>query len=310
MAGQLILKSQNALTDLNALPDLNYYINRVEADGGVIYDKNSLIAAFQFIYANNITEDQCFSALSPSWGVKYDNAATVSKLYNLYGEDGDLLLNTETSTAPKLDKTTYTFPTVYFSGSVNIFGVSKGKFNINQNIVHASAFAIPNSVSYGASVQFPRQVFLNKVGFEADTSPTKSLEDYMVSRELYIRDASTNNNPATWQDSVYGYGSRYILGGSTNLYAPFKALSTYVGKDTIDLYLNGSLLATNTVASANIKATQLQNVNFYFGLLYDNSLTRIRYVLGHLAESWVLLDSTRTVAIAISQRIQQKYGTL
>ncbi|MDO7460710.1 hypothetical protein Q5X55_03010 [Acinetobacter baumannii] len=307
MTGQLILKSQNALSDLNALPDLNYYINRVEADGGVIYDKNALIEAFQFIYINNISEDQCFSALSAAWGVKYDNVGTVSKLYNLFHEDGDLLLNTETSTAPKLDTTTFVFPTVYFSGSVNIFGVSKGKFSITKNMVYASAFSIPTTGSYGASVQFPRQVFLNKVGFNADVSPTKSLEDYMFSRELYIRDATTNNAPATWQDSIYAYGSKYILGGATNLYSKFKPISSYIGKDVVEVYNGGSLLVSNNVAAANIKQSHLENINYYFGLIYDNNLTRIRYAIGHLAEAWVLTDTTRDVAIALSNRIKSKY---
>ncbi|HDX6108876.1 TPA: hypothetical protein RP438_004157, partial [Acinetobacter baumannii] len=46
MAGQLVLKSQNAVDNIIDLPDINFYINRVVADGGIIYDTNALLDVF------------------------------------------------------------------------------------------------------------------------------------------------------------------------------------------------------------------------------------------------------------------------
>lgn len=54
MAGQIVLKSQNAIDNLADLPDINYYINRVKADGGVIYNMNALLDVFAFIYSKTL----------------------------------------------------------------------------------------------------------------------------------------------------------------------------------------------------------------------------------------------------------------
>ncbi len=69
MAGQIVLKSQNAIDNLADLPDINYYINRVKADGGVIYNMNALLDVFAFIYSKNITDSEVFSAINPAWGL-------------------------------------------------------------------------------------------------------------------------------------------------------------------------------------------------------------------------------------------------
>lgn len=87
----LILKSNSVFVGDELVSGYSAYINRVTADGGVVFSKNSVVDALIFAMENNLNVSNCFSATSINWGYK-EVGGKVVKLYNLFNPTGDLIV--------------------------------------------------------------------------------------------------------------------------------------------------------------------------------------------------------------------------
>ncbi|MGG8284922.1 hypothetical protein, partial [Klebsiella sp. 141240] len=66
------------------------YKARITADGGHIPDEAGCLERFRFLLLNGMYERTAVS-VTPAFGIKTDGSGNVQTIYNLTGENGDLL---------------------------------------------------------------------------------------------------------------------------------------------------------------------------------------------------------------------------
>lgn len=89
------------------------YQTRVIADGGIVTNLTSVVAAFEFGIANGITTTARYS---PEWGVKKDGSNKISKLYALEGAAYDLVQATGASQPLWVSAAQNSYPAVRCAG--------------------------------------------------------------------------------------------------------------------------------------------------------------------------------------------------
>ncbi len=86
----LVLKSNGVFVGNSLFPLTDALITRVLADGGEIVDESQLYAAEIFIRQSGL-QSKIFSLVSPAFAVK-KSGTVVSKIYSLFGADGDFII--------------------------------------------------------------------------------------------------------------------------------------------------------------------------------------------------------------------------
>jgi len=302
MSGQLVLKSQNAVSDISDLPDIQYYIARVEADGGVINNRSELLEAFAFFYSSGVGSDKVVSATNPSWGIKKTEAGVVTKLYSLFGVIGDIVFATSGTIKPLYD-TTNNFPSVYFGGSVSCYGKLSGVFNVQSSVAIVTVNAVPTGVPYGESVTMPIGIIWSEKNYVADGA--SSTADYITVSRAIFRSAPTNTDPSTWWNSVAQ--SALTIGNfsvAPNVKAkPIAAhLSVTSGLDIVTE--NGAV--ANRAASAN-NTRRLSDLTFLLGVSVSASGAASGAAVSHFFENWVVRDITIAQTQIFTKRVSTKY---
>ncbi|MDC5023915.1 hypothetical protein OHW20_02480 [Acinetobacter baumannii] len=308
MAGQLVLKSQNAVDNIIDLPDINFYINRVVADGGIIYDMNALLDVFSFIYANGISEGEVFSAVNPAWGIKYDaGTKNVTKLYSLFDPVGDLEVKA-TSLPIKLDTTTYPFPSVYLGGSNGTYLKSLGLASNVENVGSAYAIVIPslNDYGIGAGTAFPVNVLWSAKNY-GETGGGGSVTPYVAYSNIVQRPDTSNNTPAQWWQVYTAFGGTGTLGSSgSTLYQSARPFGAFFGPNNGKLFNNGTQLLTDSTVT--VGPNQKNNLELRLGGTVTNGgIAGSSYLLGSVIENWAMVNTSEEHMSAISKRINDKY---
>ncbi|MFW1840050.1 hypothetical protein ACG9XS_16085 [Acinetobacter gyllenbergii] len=305
MAGQIVLKSQNAINDISELPDISYYINRVIEDGGVIYDMSKLLEVFQFIYEKNINDSEVFSAVNPAWGIKYDLASgNVSKLYSLFDPAGDLTVTAVTFQV-KLNND-LPVPTIYLGGSMNTYLKSLGVIADVENFGMATAYSVPVLQSYGGNQSFAIGLLYSKSEHDAH-DPNGPSSPYIAATSVLSRPDSNNTNLPSWTNFFGSYGATGSVGSNVVTgYENAKPLSCYGDANSLMAFRNGSLVTSdNTVTQL---PTQKKNLGYWFGSsVTPTGQQAASYFLGHLIENWVLVNTTSQKMAEVSKRINDKY---
>ncbi|MDO7454514.1 hypothetical protein Q5X70_08225 [Acinetobacter baumannii] len=304
MGQQLVFKSKNALTDLTAIPDFVSYKSRVESDGGVIYDQQAVLDVLQFIFQNSIPEIDILSATSAAWGVKFDPVTKViTKLYNLFNPAGDIIIQNGTMNAIHTTEVDGK-PSLYAGGSSTLYGYSSGKFAIANPIAH-TIHHVPARSGYGASaLLFPLQTLFNKEGFDASTDPAKVSTDYVAVDQRLTRNATTNNDPNTWNESHRFWGASVGVDGNLNG-SRIGYASNSLPTGTF-IYKDGAQSNSNSTAP-NIKSTQQADQRLYLMSNFTAAGVRGNYYLGYIFENWLLNNGTDSIAKALSIRAKTKY---
>lgn len=99
----LILKT-NTQFNGTLFPNMQAYIDRVIADGGIIKNMSLLQDAFLFLRVSGLDATKLFTFNSVNWGVKVVSG-NVTKLYSLMGASGDLTPKVNTDTFPLVEDT-------------------------------------------------------------------------------------------------------------------------------------------------------------------------------------------------------------
>lgn len=299
MGKQLVLKSKNILTNLTGLPDYTAYKNRVEADGGVIADEQSTLAAFLFVYQNNINESDVFTAVNPAWGIK-TSGSSVIRLYSLFGEKGDMVSNTD-GAFPTLNAVN-AVPTVYLGGSNKTYLKSFGRFSSGVAASFA-AIRIPVLSGYGSNMTttIPVSLLVNP-NLTPGESSIKTLNTTVLSRP-----STSNNNPLEWWLRAFG-GSATLGDSTTTLYKHGSNVGAISDGSNLKLMIDGSVVAS----AADVTATdpiRNTNVQAFLGKSFNaNGTDPLTYFLGNIAEYWVLINNV-SASSAISNRLNSLYKT-
>ncbi|MBU0426226.1 hypothetical protein [Acinetobacter baumannii] len=307
MAGQIVLKSQNAIDNLADLPDINYYINRVKADGGVIYNMNALLDVFAFIYSKNITDSEVFSAINPAWGVKYDPATgNISKLYSLFDPAGDL--KAFGGSLPIKLQNDLGVPSAYLGGSQNTYLKAAGTVSGVETIGYATAAVIPQLSNYGAGAgtNFPLGLLWSREAHDA-ADPVGSVTPYVAASWYVGRPDTSNITLSQWTEYFSVFSSTGSAGSNALTgYENAKPLSAFADTGGLRVYKNGlQVLFDSTVTQTPIHKDKLE-------LLIGATVTgtgapATTYFLGHFIENWVLVNTASEKMIEISKRINDKY---
>ena len=303
MSGQLVLKSQNAVTDISALPDIQYYINRVLSDGGEIVNEAELLEAFAFIYTSGLTSDHVVSATNPSWGIKKTSDGIVEKLYNLFDPVGDILFATSGTIKPRYN-TTKNFPSVYFGGGTECRGKLAGLFDVTKSIATVTVNAIPFNVTYGTQLIMPVTLVWSEKNFKDDgvTSPS----DYITIGRTIMRPNITNTNPSEWWNSV-AVGGLAIGSTNTAINEQAKPIAAYYNPAT-GLDILGPMGSVAHSGPANINTRRLTNLTFNLGVSINGEGSAFAgNIVSHFFENWILRDVSIENTLLFTQRVNTKY---
>lgn len=303
MSGQLVLKSQNAVTDISALPDIQYYINRVLNDGGEIISEAELLEAFAFIYSSGLTSDHVVSATNPSWGIKKTSDGVVEKLYNLFDPVGDILFNASGAVKPRYD-TTKNFPSVYFGGSTTCYGKLAGLFDVTKSIATVTVNAIPFGVAYGTQLAMPVSLVWSEKNLKDDGATSTS--GYITMGRSIARPTTTNTNPAEWFNSITLEGLA-IGNASTAPNAQAKPIAAYYDPAT-GLDILGTTGSVAHSAPASINTRRLTNLTFNLGVSANAGGTALAgNIVSHFFENWILRDVSINNTLLFTQRVNNKF---
>lgn len=305
MSGQLVLKSQNAVDNIIDLPDINFYINRVVDDGGIIYDMNALLDVFSFIYANGISESEVFSVVNPAWGIKYDkNSGKVLKLYSIFNESGDMIVTN--GTIPAKLNSDLTVPSVYFGGTMTTYMYSVGTVSDVDAFGAATAYLVPQLASYGSSTTFALGLLYSKIDHDAN-SQSGAASPYTAAAWTLSRPNSTNTTLTSWTNFASAWGATGSVGSNAITgYESAKPLSIYADSAGLKAFNNG-VLVTSDITVTQLQ-TQKNNLGFWFGSsITANGDQASSYFIGHFFENWVLVNTDSEKLTKISERINDKY---
>lgn len=303
MSGQLVLKSQNAVTDISALPDIQYYINRVLSDGGEIVNEAELLEAFAFIYTSGLTSDHVVSATNPSWGIKKTSDGIVEKLYNLFDPVGDILFATSGTIKPRYN-TTKKYPSVYFGGSTGCYGKLASLFDVTKSIATVTVNATPLDAAYGTALSMPVSLVWSEKNLKDDGAI--STNDYITMGRSINRPTTTNTNPAEWFNSVTLGG---LVVGSTNtaINEQAKPIAAYYNPAT-GLDILGPMGSVAHSVPANINTRRLTNLTFNLGVSVNAEGSALAgNIVSHFFENWILRDVSIENTLLFTQRVNNKF---
>ena len=302
MAGQLVLKSQNAVSDIIGLLDIQYYIDRVTQDGGVINNTAELLEAFSFIYASGISLDKIVSATNPMWGIKKNASNVVSKLYSLFDPAGDIDFATSGTIKPMYDVTNK-FPSVYFGGSESCYGKLFGLFNATASVSTVTVNAIPVGVAYGSLLSFPVSLVWSESNFRADAATSPA--NYLTLARSIIKPSTTDVNSATWWNTV-AVSTSNVGSATTAINASAKPIAAYMSTQTgLDILSHAGSVAHGSIPPDNSK--RLTNLTFQLGISVNGSGVLTGNIVSHFFENWVFRDTSITETLLITQRVNNKY---
>lgn len=302
MSRQLVLKSQNAVSDFSTLPDVQYYVDRVIAEGGTIGNTVELHEAFTFIFQNSISADKVVSATNPAWGIKKNAEGVVLKLYSLFDPAGDIVFNTSGSIKPRFNET-HNFTSVYFGGSSSCYGKLAGIFDIEDSLATVTVNAIPVGVPYGTQLAMPVSLVWSEKEFRDASASSPS--NYLALSRSILRPTTTNTNPAEWFNSIaVSTSSAGSLASAVN--QPAKPIAAYMSLSTgLDILNDFGSVAHSALPANN--ADRTKNLTFQLGVSLDGTGNLSGNIVSHFFENWVLRDVSINETVLFTQRVNEKY---
>lgn len=143
----LVLKSNGTYTGDSMFPLSDAFIARVLADGGEIIDESQIFSAEIFVRQSAL-QSKIFSLVSPAFAVKKSGTA-VSKIYSLFGGDGDFVIEAGASPTFNSDNTVaiagsgsnkYKTQSDAASGSISLLTAFTTTVNITAGVPLMSAY--------------------------------------------------------------------------------------------------------------------------------------------------------------------------
>ena len=296
---QLVLRSKNALASNVQSLDYVVYENRVLSDGGIIINEAATKAVFDFIFQNQLTSKEVFSATSASWGVKLSGGKPV-KLYSLFDSTGDIIINIGASSAIDFNQTTHVVPTIELKASLLNSLNTLGKTGVVTNAGIFTLSFVPMlgvGTAYGSGVNFV-------LGELSEVSDASNTSDSLKKRYLLnqFSRSTTADLPTNWVLNGQSYGNTGLISLPAQNVTEQNALSVFADVNSLTMFKNGSQIGQDT----SVTPTDFNsNLQFNIGRGRAVSSSEMKYansLYAHIAEAWCLVNTTSDKMKVLSTR--------